>query len=58
MERLIYRSTSIAHLQAELRHRDLMAAAQRSALARAAGRTRPRFRLPFIGGRDERRMGG
>lgn len=58
MERLIFRSTSIAHLQAELRHRDLMAAAHRSALAREAGRTRPRLRLPFLGGRERGRMGG
>lgn len=38
MERLIFRSTSLSHLQAELRQRELLAGARRQAEIRSAHR--------------------
>jgi hypothetical protein len=49
MERLIYRSTSIAHLEAELRQQELLAAARGRSRVRAARRPRSGFRLPLPG---------
>ena len=56
MERLVYRSTSITHLQAELRHQELLADARRRALRHTAFGPRLGFRLPLpnLGLRDRR----
>jgi hypothetical protein len=50
MERLMLRSLSAAHLEAELRHQEFLAAARRRELARSAQRPRtgPRLRLPGV----------
>lgn len=47
MERLRYRSTSLADLQAELRERDLLAEAERARRAPASRQRRTIFGLPI-----------
>ena len=49
MERLIFRSTSISHLEAELRHQELLAAARGRRTVRPARRPRAGFRLSLPG---------
>jgi hypothetical protein len=61
MERLIFRSLSAAHLEAELRQREFRAEARRDALARSALRARRTgfwLRLPGLRLLDRSRAEG
>ena len=51
MERLWYRSTSLVNLQAEMRRRELLAAADRARPPRRTGRRRTFLGLPIPGRR-------
>ena len=51
MERLRYRSTSLADLQAEMRQREFLAEANRPRLPRPTGRRRTFLGLPIPGRR-------